>query len=475
MKLKLTRIILGIFIFVVISHLKLSNDDVDDATTSTYQSNQSATAATTTITNVSSLTCWQDEAGFLHNCPNGAMNATTTATAGGVHSFFPKQCSVKVALERLSNSSMEFPPMGRMFLPSISFYECNSDREELDTVLSNLFFQRNNETAYFPIDAGCGRQTMGKQIDWCIKHAMLSYMARPHESNKYGPPWPEQTLPREGHWSRHLHCAPGAFAWDCMTGNHSATPIVPGMITQHDETMKVARHIWNMRKCIFTKQCGDASYHHVRTLLLGWTYRYTLPFNACNAKYRMECQSNIVSLRNLDPTKITHRVFLSIHMRMGDACDRVETMERLEPFSWGKLMKSRPCILPEGYELAVDRMTAQYHVTDILLASDSESAFEWARGLKSHDIHYLDMDRGKLDTHDKGWIELRNDLGHGEVDGALQEWNFLGNGQMLIGGSCGKFTKVLYNIMVGRQNSILPWVSVDGCSCFHDDDQLHCK
>ena len=262
-------------------------------------------------------------------------------------------------------------------------------------------------------------QTLGKKIDWFTKKAFLAYMERRNESHYFGLPKPWYHSPNETHWARHLPCANQTSSWDCMFGNASATTTKD--MTPYDEKVNMARKIWDLRTCIFSKKykCGDASPHHLKSLLLGWTFRYSLPLNACEANYRSDCQRNIVSLRNLDASKIIQRVFLSVHMRMGDACDKVETLERLEPFHWGKGWKQRPCILPVGYTMAIERVTIMYGVTGILLASDSEDAFIWAKNQTKHDVHYLDMDRDNLDTHDKGWIEKRDDIGHVEVDGAL--------------------------------------------------------
>ena len=56
-------------------------------------------------------------------------------------------------------------------------------------------------------------------------------------------------------------------------------------------------------------------------------FRWQMPLNACTEGYRNSCVNNVVSNVNL-PKATRNRVFLSIHMRMGDACDRVEKEER---------------------------------------------------------------------------------------------------------------------------------------------------
>jgi len=467
--------------------------------------------------------CWKDESNFLHDCkgshgshaePPSGLSGSMAEVGGGAGAdkgpqpqpqqlFFPKQCPIDYSYERIFNSSSpDMPLMLREFLPPIDFSKCNSPREEMDEVLLKLFFLPRVQTPFpwshwWGTDVkirGQNPQTLGKKVDWAVQAGVMNYMKSP-ESWHHAPPKPYTYRPNETHWARHLPCAPGTSSWDCMFGNVTATKMIlsssktTSISTNNEskeqvdksailfERTNIAREIWNLRLCIFAERgCpSNVDATHVKKLLVGWSFRYLLPLNACEAHWRTGCQRNVVTLRNLDPSQIKHRVFLSIHMRMGDACDTTETEERTYPFRWGKEYKERPCILPVGYDAAVKRVTDKYGVTDILLASDSQLAFDWAHNIKTHDVHYLDMNREALDTHDKGWIEFRTDIGADEVDGALQEWNFLGNGHILIGGSCGKFTKTLYNIMVGRMNAVLPWVSVDGCTCFRDDVEFACK
>ncbi len=41
-------------------------------------------------------------------------------------------------------------------------------------------------------------------------------------------------------------------------------------------------------------------------------------------------------IRNLDPLKVENRVFVSVHMRMGDACDREVEEELKSPWNTGR-------------------------------------------------------------------------------------------------------------------------------------------
>ena len=183
--------------------------------------------------------------------------------------------------------------------------------------------------------------------------------------------------------------------------------------------------------------------------------------NACSQGYRRSCINRVVSNINL-PKSTKNRVFLSIHMRMGDACDRVEEQERTISWEWEE-GSGRPCIAPHGYDDAVQKMTEMYNVTDILLASDQEDAIEWAKEQKNLDVHWLDSDRSKL-NHGSGWIENRADIGKVETEGALEALDFLAHGQMFIGNMGSFFSRAVYKQMIGRHNIVLPWISVDGRS-----------
>ena len=152
-------------------------------------------------------------------------------------------------------------------------------------------------------------------------------------------------------------------------------------------------------------------------LLHGWMFRWSMPLNACTEGYRNACSNPVKSNINL-PKSTKNRVFMSIHMRMGDSCDRVEQKERMTSWEW-EHGRGRPCIAPHGYDDAVERMTKKYGVTDILLASDQADAIAWAKEQKKHDVHWLDTDRSKL-NHGSGWIENRMDIGKEETEGALE-------------------------------------------------------
>jgi hypothetical protein len=81
----------------------------------------------------------------------------------------------------------------------------------------------------------------------------------------------------------------------------------------------------------------------------------------------------------------SRRVFASVHMRMGDACDvRLDKARPYIGIIWGTLNKNkkwgdRPCVVPSGYEEPLKKMKQKYGVTDILLATDSPEAITWAK------------------------------------------------------------------------------------------------
>lgn len=213
---------------------------------------------------------------------------------------------------------------------------------------------------------------------------------------------------------------------------------------------------------------------YLNNLIHGWMLRWTMPLNAFEG-YRGGCRNRVVSNINL-PWDTANRMFLSIHMRMGDACDVVEAEQRYRSEKWKNTQGGRPCIAPHGYDKAVKEFSDRYGVTDILLGSDSTEAIDWAREQTAYDVHWLDSDRSKLsspysnltseksyaDRHGKAWIENRDDIGRAEVEGSLEEWDFLAHGQLFIGNMGSHFSQAAYRFMIGRQNFVAPFLSVDG-------------
>ena len=373
---------------------------------------------------------------------------------------FPLACSFQQALDGMLSAGKENIAMGREYLPDIDFTKCDTHPDDLDAVFTRMFAVTPPTSTF----------------DWCggmqCKITMGKYTSKASEDwekfvktaqDDAPPPRAMAVFPKQERWGRYLDCAIDD-AWNCMFG-----VTTPSKSAKADEgALKTARNVWSQRSCIFDRSCGEPQSRYLSKLIHGWMFRWQMPLNACTEGYRNSCVNNVVSNVNL-PKATRNRVFLSIHMRMGDACDRVEKEERTLSWEWNQ-NRGRPCIAPHGYDKAIERMTAKYGVTDILLASDQSDAVEWAKEQKKHDVHWLDTDRSKL-NHGAGWIENRMDIGKEETEGALEALDFLAHGQVFIGNMGSFFSRAVYKQMVGRHNVVAPWTSIDGRHLPPDDDR----
>lgn len=89
---------------------------------------------------------------------------------------------------------------------------------------------------------------------------------------------------------------------------------------------------------------------------------------------------------------------------------------------------------------------------------------DWAvTTLRDVDLHYLDFDRTNFE-HGKGWIETRSDVGYLETESALHDMELLSHGHVFIGGLGSHFSRAVLLLMSGNRNTLVPFISVDGCS-----------
>ena len=363
---------------------------------------------------------------------------------------FPLACSMQQALDGMMGAGKGNVAKGREYLPDIDFTKCRTHPDELDAVFARMF------AVVPPVNT----------FDWCggmqCKITMGKYTSKASEDwekfvqtskDDAPPPRAQAVFPKQERWGRYLDCAVND-AWNCMFG-----VTTPSKAPADEDALKTARNIWSQRSCIFDRSCGEPQSQYISKLLHGWMFRWSMPLNACTEGYRNACSNRVKSNINL-PKSTKNRVFMSIHMRMGDSCDRVEQKERMTSWEW-EHGRGRPCIAPHGYDDAIERMTKKYGVTDILLASDQADAIAWAKEQKKHDVHWLDTDRSKL-NHGSGWIENRMDIGKEETEGALEAIDFLAHGQVFLGNMGSFFSRAVYKQMIGRHNVVVPWTSIDG-------------
>jgi hypothetical protein len=201
-------------------------------------------------------------------------------------------------------------------------------------------------------------------------------------------------------------------------------------------------------------------------LYTGWISRRVMPLDACES-FR-NCEGVHVTSK-MSSESVHHNgtkpaIYLSLHVRAGDACD-VVVDER--PSFIGEIWRSgkRKCASPNAYAPVIRRMCEEYSVTDILLATDSQDFIEWALAtFPEVNWHFQDyLDRRKLE-HGKGWIEYRHDIGRVETESALNAVDLLSRGHVFIGSMCSHFSRSIFWAMVGRRNVLVPYASMDGCS-----------
>ena len=110
------------------------------------------------------------------------------------------------------------------------------------------------------------------------------------------------------------------------------------------------------------------------------------------------------------------------------------------------------------------KMKNIYGVTDVLLATDSPAAVEWAKTYTGLPVYHFDWDRTKLGgTNGGAWIEHR-ETEKSEVEAALLGLELLSYGHVLIGNMCSYYTNAIFDAMNGRINTIFPYMSLDGCA-----------
>ena len=364
-------------------------------------------------------------------------------------------CSMLV-LNSAIEASNELPPEGVAYLPDMQHLECDENSEDVVVVLQKILGKTaDNASNYFKWHEN--RITLGKYL---VK-AGVELEAYATSGEEFPPPRPMRVDPRVDHWSRHLSCSSNTGAWQCLFGERVHNQNSSLGCFNHQQ-LAAGEVIWSKRRCLGNQTCGYGQNKYLSILFRGWLLHMEVPFDACELGLRDRCASaTVLSIRNIqsEPEK---RVFVSIHIRMGDACDRVVKEPLAKPWRWSEGI-GRPCIAPAGYSEALHEVTLRYNVTDILLASDSPDAIVWAKSLVyAYDIHFVDSDRSRISEKRLGWIENRNDIGTAEVEGALQALDLLAGGHVFIGCGGSHFARSIYSVMVGRRNMVVPWISVDG-------------
>lgn len=162
----------------------------------------------------------------------------------------------------------------------------------------------------------------------------------------------------ESLWASKLPCLDGVGGWQCMFGEYDANV---GREARHDlkkradtaEAEKaIAQKFWretldSLRALNGGKE-SDPKKQFNNIVSLGWIVRRMVPFTACHGGPRQYRTCQPYTLNNPDVSPMVRgerkknqhqqRIFASVHMRMGDACDK--RLEKPRPYVgtiWGTL------------------------------------------------------------------------------------------------------------------------------------------
>jgi len=266
------------------------------------------------------------------------------------------------------------------------------------------------------------------------------------------------TPPNASLWARHMNCAHAVSEWNCLFGSTREHRHGINVISKTESaTARIAaKELWKRRR----RDLDSSNF----LVIIGWIHQQMAPFNSCNTT--RHCGYMHVTHVFAVPPHVHEaktRIYLSLHIRMGDACDeRINTRPAFNGDIWKT--KRRKCLLPHAYAKSVRDMRALYGVSDILLATDSQEVIEWVTtSMSDFHWHYINFDRSNL-KHGKGWIENRRDIGNVEVESALYELDILSRGHVFIGSLCSHFSRAILWSMAGRRNVLPPYMSMDGCS-----------
>jgi len=365
----------------------------------------------------------------------------------------------------LETSGAAFPPhidLEVEYLPDLDMTECDLN---MDAAIWSAQGPGGGQITTGPFFG-----TIGKEIERAVTAAVAAAESQ-LPAFKVG-----FSDPNANKWAKTLQCRPGVGTHQCMFGERENTSMT---VTADDvDAGGLAKAFWNSymssaRASAETKWVGSDPGTQFRAVVSrGWiSYRMT-PYTSCVKGASGESARACRTARMIFPglgSPMKKRVFASVHVRMGDACDIL--LEKPRPYVghiWGTLRSDgthdRPCISPSGYEAPLRRMKDLYGVTDVLLATDSPEAVEWAKRYSELPVHYFDWDRTHLGgTKGGAWVEHR-ETDKSEVEGALLGLELLSYGHVLIGNMCSWYTNAIFDAMNGRKNTIVPYISVDGCA-----------
>ena len=290
-------------------------------------------------------------------------------------------------------------------------------------------------------------------------------------------------------WARHLGCG-GGDAWQCLSGALSSREL--------EEQRAVCE-----RRLLHP---GARPPRVNRTLIALVLLRHAV-LKGWRASPLLTPGPVVPAMlpRRPDDSALT----VSVHVRGGDSCDRIDW----QPLTQRTDLRAgvwegppgvrglRHCVHPSVYRQQLERLRAERRVDRVLLATDSVEAMETFRDVPGLTVRVFDrVELAHIPSHlptasrllGQAWghedatpaaqarahkdmhkgaaatapnnLELRYNLSEHVALSALEDLRLLSEGDLLIGGMCGSFSSLAWNLMVARHGRAMPYISLDACT-----------
>eukprot|EP00854_Cymbomonas_tetramitiformis_P003525 gene3525-4438_t len=181
-------------------------------------------------------------------------------------------------------------------------------------------------------------------------------------------------------------------------------------------------------------------------------------------------------LESLWPQPIASTSSLVVHVRMGDACNKIvyRTLPKNAKGMWSEgCCATRKCVHYQVYVEISKKLHATYNYDTIVLVTDNEDAKgaffeEFGSIVQSSKRSLSSFYASPSWKQNTKWIEHRTDTTPDIVLSSLEDVRRVRGGTMFLGSACGNYAQVLYWVTSVYAGRSIPYVSVDECE-FHND------
>lgn len=200
------------------------------------------------------------------------------------------------------------------FLPNLNFSECLHDYSELiPRAIDRVHSERATS---FQVNAPFSQPksaTIGKMANLALRYfAHVSFSGQHRPGTMFAV---SEISPNESIWASHMNCLPGVDAWTCLFGRfleRSNVETSSDSTSYDDSDLLTARRIWNNR----FEHLDDS----LLFIIVGWISKLVIPLNSCGNFRRCDDKIRVIDVLNLRESH-NPKVYLSLHVRMGDSCD----------------------------------------------------------------------------------------------------------------------------------------------------------